>query len=191
MKKRMITLMCLLLVWAAGALAQHWTVNPHAFQYDMTAYVSIKGMTTAQQLADYELAAFCGDECRGVGKVLTATDGTGLFQLRIRSNVTTGESITFRVYQKSMEKEFFPDAQMDFEAQSVAGTPSEPVAVTISRKGDANGDGTVDVNDITATVNSIQGDPSTTFVREAADVNGDGIIDVNDITGIVNIIQNQ
>lgn len=60
-----------------------------------------------------------------------------------------------------------------------------------SLHGDANGDGTVDVNDITATVNSIQGDPSTTFVREAADVNGDGIIDVNDITGIVNIIQNQ
>ena len=55
--------------------------------------------------------------------------------------------------------------------------------------GDANGDGEVDVNDITAVVNYIQGNAQSSFNIETADVNNDGEIDVNDITGIVNIIQ--
>ena len=34
-------MVCLLLS-AAGALAAHWTVNPHGFQYDMTAYIVLQ-----------------------------------------------------------------------------------------------------------------------------------------------------
>ena len=60
---------------------------------------------------------------------------------------------------------------------------------SVSLKGDANGDGLVDVNDITAIVNAIQGQASTTFDETAADVNGDGVVDINDLTGLVNIIQ--
>ena len=56
-------------------------------------------------------------------------------------------------------------------------------------RGDANGDGEVDVNDITAIVNYIQDNALPTFNPIAADANEDGDIDVNDITSIVNIIQ--
>jgi len=62
--------------------------------------------------------------------------------------------------------------------------------LTVERiNGDANGDGVVDVNDITAVVNYIQGNAQSSFDSIAADVNVDGVIDVNDITAIVNIIQ--
>ena len=54
--------------------------------------------------------------------------------------------------------------------------------------GDANGDGTVNVFDVTAMVNYILGSPNDGFVFAAADVNGDGIVNVFDVTKVVNII---
>jgi hypothetical protein len=54
--------------------------------------------------------------------------------------------------------------------------------------GDANGDGSVNVTDIVATVNYIMEKPSADFNEEAADVNQDGYVNVTDIVGMVNII---
>jgi Ca2+-binding EF-hand superfamily protein len=52
---------------------------------------------------------------------------------------------------------------------------------------DADGDGTVDVNDVTTTINYILKKPYTNFIMEAADVDGDKTIDVNDVQGIIDI----
>lgn len=52
-------------------------------------------------------------------------------------------------------------------------------------KGDADGDGTVDVNDVTTTINHILGKPVAKFIPEAANVDGDTTIDVNDVQGII------
>ncbi len=54
--------------------------------------------------------------------------------------------------------------------------------------GDANGDGGVNVFDVTATVNHILGSSNDGFDSEAADVNGDGSVNVFDVTKLVNII---
>jgi alpha-amylase len=62
-----------------------------------------------------------------------------------------------------------------------------PVTQTVL-KGDANGDGTVDVADVVAIVNYILEKPGETFNAAAADVNGDGNIDVGDVVSTVNII---
>ena len=53
--------------------------------------------------------------------------------------------------------------------------------------GDVNGDGRVNVSDVTAMVNRILGVVDT-YVAKAADINGDGKINVSDVTGLVNII---
>ena len=74
--------------------------------------------------------------------------------------------------------------------------PASAVTVTATYKapeqpklaGDANGDGTVNVFDVTAMVNYILGSPNDGFVFAAADVNGDGIVNVFDVTKVVNII---
>lgn len=73
--------------------------------------------------------------------------------------------------------------------------PDKDVTVTgyfthVSPKtsGDANGDGSVNVFDVTATVNYILGSPNDGFDFEAADVNGDGTVNVFDVTKMVNII---
>ena len=57
-----------------------------------------------------------------------------------------------------------------------------------SKPGDANGDGTVDVNDVTTTINYILGKNPSPFNFDNANVNGDSTVDVMDVTLIINII---
>ncbi len=51
--------------------------------------------------------------------------------------------------------------------------------------GDADGDGNVDVNDVTSTINHILNKPVATFIFKAADMDKDGKIDVNDVQAII------
>lgn len=55
-------------------------------------------------------------------------------------------------------------------------------------KGDANGDGLVNVSDIVEIVNYIMGKSSRRFSTEAADMNEDNIINVTDIVQVVSLI---
>ena len=54
--------------------------------------------------------------------------------------------------------------------------------------GDANGDGTVDVNDVTAVISYILGKNPEPFIFDNANVNGDEDVNVNDVTLIIGII---
>ena len=181
-----MTTACLLLVAAVGTLAQYWTVNARAWQYDMTAYAQLKvNGHTVSDYADYEVAAFCGDECRGVAKVLTVEGETPLLYLRIRSNATDGEIITFRVYQASTDAETLFEERIEFEAQAVAGTPGEPMVLMLGNglKGDVNGDGAINTQDASLIQQYVArkfGDDAEGFNAAAADVNGDGEVTAQD-----------
>jgi hypothetical protein len=52
-------------------------------------------------------------------------------------------------------------------------------------KGDVNGDGKVDMSDVTDLVQYILGNPSEDFNTDAADVNGDGEIGMPDVMFII------
>ena len=60
------------------------------------------------------------------------------------------------------------------------------VTVAAANPGDVNGDGRVNVSDVTTLINMILGIVPTN--QEAADVNGDGRVNVSDVTAIINII---
>ena len=66
--------------------------------------------------------------------------------------------------------------------KNVSGGGDEPQPLT----GDVNGDGVVNVSDVTALVNRILGDP--TYSDTVCDVNGDGVVNVSDVTTLVNLI---
>ena len=51
-----------------------------------------------------------------------------------------------------------------------------------------NGDGKVNVSDVTALINMIMG--ITTMDATVADVNGDGKVNVSDVSALINIILN-
>ena len=54
--------------------------------------------------------------------------------------------------------------------------------------GDVNGDGVVNVTDVTALINKILGNSPTGFNSIVADLNGDGAINVSDVTLLINKI---
>jgi hypothetical protein len=60
------------------------------------------------------------------------------------------------------------------------------VTVGSAQQGDVNGDGKVNVSDVSALINMIMG--ITAMDQSAADVNGDGRVNVSDVSALINII---
>jgi len=61
----------------------------------------------------------------------------------------------------------------------------------VPKKGDANGDGNVNITDAVCVVDYILGKNPEGFIQEAADINKDGTINITDAVGIVDIILGQ
>ena len=196
---RMI-LMCLFCVLAMGTQAQatHWSVNVHDYRYDMTAYVTlVVDDAVLTDLSDYEIAAFCGDECRGVATIETVTQGgqqKSYGHLRIRSNQEQGETITFKAYRKSKKRELnIENGSMTFKSLDVQGLPSAPVQLALSKviPGDANGDGEIDLTDASIVFDFYMGEEMSEFFEAAADFDGDGTVDLTDAVLIFEYYMNQ
>ncbi|MBO6027073.1 MAG: T9SS type A sorting domain-containing protein [Bacteroidales bacterium] len=113
MKKITLTLASLLLMgWAMAQSGNHWTVITGT-QYNMTVkgIIVIDGVTQANN--QLEIGAFCGDECRG-SRTAALFPPTGEYpvMLTVVSNVYSGETITFRIYDHATQKE------LDLESES-------------------------------------------------------------------------
>lgn len=149
-------------------------------------------------LSEYEIAAFCGTECRGVATIETVTQGgqqKSYGHLRIRSNQQQGETITFKVFNKTYGRELgVEDTSITFKSMDVQGLPSNPLQLPVSAiiPGDVNGDGEVDVFDIVNIMDWIL-DPESVpgFVEKAADFNNDGDTDVFDVVEMMDWILSQ
>ena len=190
MKQKLLSLLLTLLmpVCAINAQATHWQYNPHDYEYDMTVYISLKYYAN---LSNFEIAAFCGEECRGVADLIDIKNGQ-LGYLRIRSNSVSGETITFKAYLKDTQEEVELESEtVMFVSNVTLGTPSKPFQMVIPMSflpGDVNGDGEINVGDVSAVINYILKRPNTTFIAAAADMNGDGEINVGDVSAIINNI---
>lgn len=167
-----------------------WTTNAYDYQYDMTVYAAIEN--SGEPLADYRqvaVGAFIGDECVGYG--IFTDDGYGI--IRVRSHQTVSQPVTFRLYDYATERSYdlTPSQTVSFQSTASMGTPSSPVVLSYTPstlKGDVNGDGKVDVTDVTAIINIILHKATTGLDTDAADVNGNGTVDVTDVTATINII---
>lgn len=195
---RLIICLCVAL-WASALSAMpHWTCDYHQYQYDMTVYflLALPNGLSVSQTENFEVAAFVGNECRGVGEFQTVT-GTNeqvvkYGYLRIRSNTASGEAVSFKYYDKEAgEEKTVKEASVSFVSSGIVGMPSSPMLLTMSAPvlfGDANGDGVVNIADVTAIINCINGNAPASFVHANADVNNDGNINIADVTGTINII---
>ena len=146
-----LTWLCCLLFAGGTMMAQdsHWAYDAYAFEYDMTTYLTVEyNGNQVSDLSDYEVAAFVGNECRGVSRMIKAENGSSYLYMRIRSNQKQGERIKLKVYQKSKDKEMECDETITFENRSVIGMPSSPrsvklIVTTFTVTVDTSGNGTV------------------------------------------------
>ena len=124
----------LIIVFGGSVRAEdpHWTFDPYAYQYDMTVFATVAANgAVASNLSDYEVAAFCEDECRGIASVQTVGSNNYCY-LRIRSNRQSGETITFKVYQASTATErVVTEQQLEFKSQNAIGIPSNPYVLDL------------------------------------------------------------
>lgn len=75
------------------------------------------------------------------------------------------------------------------KATTLSGGVQAEMRLTVTGStpmGDINGDGTVDVTDVTALINHILG--TATYPTELCDLNADGTIDVTDVTALITLI---
>ena len=88
-----------------------------------------------------------------------------------------------------VNENMWDDFQMDVDDPWADRRPDSPTPPTpTGKKGDANGDGIVDVADITAIASYILGTTPEAWNADNADANSDSKIDVADITGTAGII---
>ena len=107
-----------------------WDYNPYAFQYDMSVYVelaSVDGKNITDG-SDYQIAAFCDEECRGIAEEKAIEDHKYVY-LRIRSNKTEGEIINFRVKNTTTGKVAKVSETIEFKSQQTIGYPSDPFSI--------------------------------------------------------------
>lgn len=185
--KRIMMALCLLLTSALGLFAQentHWQCDIYAYEYDMAMYLQVeKSGSLITDYSDYEVAAFVGEECRGVAEFqIVNISGNSQVQygyIRIRSNAKEGETATFQVYQRSTGKTFSVSESVAFVNMALEGMPSVPkvLHVIVPVWGDVNADGKVDSSDVSAIAEVIM----TNTYNVRADLNNDEKVNVADI----------
>ena len=167
-----------------------WEVNPHDYQYDMTVYAQVLAdENIVTDYSNYEIAAFVGDECRGIAEVKSQGGYTWLY-LRVRSNAASGETVSFKIYDAAAGKAINAIETVNFESNGLLGMPSTPTTLTLKRYtlGDVNDDGKISNSDIISIRRIIAGYEDSKIIREAADVTGDNKISNSDIITIRRII---
>lgn len=196
MKSKIRKLVCLACMLAMAMVAyaegneSGWTVSPFDYQYDMTVYAQLKiDDAVVSDYSNYEVAAFVGDECRGVAEIQTKENSTWLY-IRVRSASASGEKISFKLFDKTEGKIKRIAETVDFESQGLEGMPSSPFDLTSAKytPGDVNDDGSINIADVTSILSIMAGNQSDSLIREAADVNDDGAINVADVTSVLSIM---
>ena len=119
-------------------------------------------------------------------KWVTLADTIRINQEMIDINTTT--YVDYEVTPKETYYYYYKVLSTALEEYDVSNVVS--VTPLTSTRGDANGDGSVNVIDVQTTVNYAGGKQPRPFIFEAADMNADQLIDILDVIGIIRGILN-
>ncbi len=119
-----------------------WTVDSHAYQYNMTLTAAVELDGAAVHGTSLVLAAFAGDEIRGVAPLRTVP---GLSDARaflmIHSNAAGGEKLSLRIYDPAVEHVLAADQTVTFAADEVVGDLRAPFLVSTTADAVIDGPG--------------------------------------------------
>jgi len=108
-----------------------WQINAAEYEYNGSIVAHIDGMAPGDLLA-----AFAGDECRGIGEVLDirAIFGHLTFALMTYTNETGSEELNFRYYDRSTDTIYDLSENIHFEPDAVIGGFDKPLELTIEEE---------------------------------------------------------
>jgi Secretion system C-terminal sorting domain len=109
-----------------------WSVNPHEFEYNGVINVQISSDTDINR-AGYELAVFCGEECRGIAEILDYSEAFGgiYHSVMVYSNELSGDELSFKLYDKENSHIIDTDLTLTFTADMVIGDFIDPVQILL------------------------------------------------------------
>ncbi len=120
-----------------GANEAGWSVDPHAFQYNMTITAAVEVNDAVVEGNSLVLGAFVGDELRGMALLqsIPGLEGARAF-LMAYSNQVEGEELTFRIYDPLEDRVAEAEETTSFAADASVGTLSQPHSVRVRLSGE-------------------------------------------------------
>lgn len=107
-----------------------FSVDPLEFRYDMSLYMDCIVGSGISSYEGYSFGAFVGEECRGVGEFLQDDRlPKPVLYMRIYNNVASGETVTFKAYNSSLNSTYSSVESVEFKNEEALGVPSSPYKV--------------------------------------------------------------
>ncbi|MGB0869346.1 MAG: gliding motility-associated C-terminal domain-containing protein [Flavobacteriales bacterium] len=127
LKTFLLVMTILIGIDAQASVPSSWTVNPSGYGFNMTLTAQVNLNCELTLVQTNTLAAFVGDECRGVAQ--TGISGFPLTQMTIYSNSINGEDITFKYYDAQNDVVYNLSHELPFTGDNIIGSPSNPEIV--------------------------------------------------------------
>jgi gliding motility-associated-like protein len=131
---------CLVLLKTSTLLADNadpadqstWKVTPNDYAYDMTLTTVLYFSAEETTDPNDRIAAFNGNDCRGVENTSTVINDRYLAYLRIYGNNSSGDTITLYIYDASADTVVQVHKKLVFVPQANYGTQNSPYKSTVT-----------------------------------------------------------
>ncbi len=122
----LIVLIGLLMATTSMAAVPSWSVNSSSYQFSMT--VTSVANVNCVELANpsNKVAAFVGATCRGVSSTSTIINGKYIAYVVVYSNVNSGETVTFKIYNAATDSVYDAKGNVVFQDNAAFGVTTSP-----------------------------------------------------------------
>jgi hypothetical protein len=108
-----------------------WSVNPPDYQHTGSVTSAVyRNLVDVGSEGDM-LAAFAGDQCRGVVGALETPGSNFVFPLMVYSNQAAGESLSFWHYDSELDVTCHIQERVEFEADMIIGRSWSPMGMHV------------------------------------------------------------
>lgn len=130
---------CLIAVFGLTLVSVHsfsqnpnWEVDLSEYQFRMSVTAILERLGSDLVEGENQVAAFVGDELRGVGYPTSYHEPSDKYLaiFQIGSNSSSGETITFQIYDENEDEIVEARFTIDFEANEVIGNATEPYIIS-------------------------------------------------------------
>jgi hypothetical protein len=110
-----------------------WTAaTPDVFPNSFSAVVSVPDNINTYSEDTDMIAAFIGDECRGIGNLIKSADGSKrVYYITVRASDTENRPIVFKYYSSKLSYMYQAKTQVQFEIDGTYGTYDSPVTLDL------------------------------------------------------------